>query len=88
MKRVVASWSLCALALVTGLFTAALSAKNRERGDELDQLERWCEAQSRRNELARVELARREWILLGATEPPAPEIALAGRRSAKGERHP
>jgi len=58
------AWWLCALALFTGLLTAALAAANRARGDELDRLERWCEAQSRRNDLARVANQRQEWHLL------------------------
>jgi hypothetical protein len=70
MKRVVAAWALCILALVVGLTTAALSAHNRARGDELDRLERWCEAQSRRNELLRVDNQRREWRMLGSLEDP------------------
>jgi Rad3-related DNA helicase len=54
VRRAVLGWSLCALALASGMLTAGLAAANRARGDELDRLERWCEAQSRRNELARL----------------------------------
>jgi hypothetical protein len=72
MTRGLAGWTLCAVALLTGVLTAALSSRNRARGDELDRLERWCEAQARRNELARVENQRQEWRLLGQRE------ALAG----------
>ena len=65
MRRSLATWFTCTSALALGLMTAALSAENRARGYELDELERWCETQSRQNELLRVENARREWILLG-----------------------
>jgi len=75
VRRALASWCLCALALVVGVLTAALAADNRERGDDLDQLERWCEAQSRQNELVRVQNAEREWCLLGQT---CPDEAAAG----------
>ncbi len=64
MKRPLAGWCVCALALASGVLTAGLAAANRARGDELDRLERWCEAQSRRNELARVENHRQECHLL------------------------
>ena len=70
MKRLVAAWTLCVLALAVGLATAALSAYNRARGDQLDRLERWCEAQSRRNELLRVENQRQEWRMLGTLGAP------------------
>jgi hypothetical protein len=56
------------VALVVGVLTAALSTRNRARGDELDRLERWCETQERRNELQRVENRRAEWRLLTNTE--------------------
>jgi hypothetical protein len=65
VRRELAGWCLCVAALVVGVLTAALSAGNRARGDELDQLERWCESQARKNELTRVENRRQEWILLG-----------------------
>lgn len=65
MKRAHATWALAALALVLGVATAALAAENRARADELDALERWCEAQSRRNELQRVENDKAEWRLAG-----------------------
>ena len=64
MRRPLATWLACTSALALGLLTAGLSAENRARGNELDELERWCETQSRQNELLRVENARREWILL------------------------
>ncbi len=69
--RALVAWGLCAAALVLGLATGARSSANRARGDELDRLERWCEAQSRRNELARVAIQRREWELLGGGDPSA-----------------
>ena len=65
MKRTRATWALAALALLLGLATAARAADNRARANALDQLERWCEAQSRRNELQRVEIEKAEWRLLG-----------------------
>ncbi|MEQ1894611.1 MAG: hypothetical protein ABL998_18880 [Planctomycetota bacterium] len=65
MKRAHVTWALAALALVLGIATAALAAENRARADELDALERWCEAQSRRNELQRVENEKAEWRLAG-----------------------
>lgn len=65
MKRATTTWVLAALALLLGVATAARSARNRARGDELDRLERWCEAQSRRNELQRVANEAAEWTLLG-----------------------
>lgn len=83
MKRGFLGWSLCALALVAGVFSAALAAENRARGDALDRLERWCEAQARRNELARVRNQRREGELLHAPDASkalAPGATLAGPR--------
>jgi antibiotic biosynthesis monooxygenase (ABM) superfamily enzyme len=71
VKRVDATWALVALALVLGIATAALAAENRARADELDTLERWCEAQSRRNELQRVENEKAEWRLAGQKPGPA-----------------
>lgn len=65
MKRGTLTWALAALALLAGVATAARSARNRARADELDRLERWCEAQSRRNELQRVANEAAEWALLG-----------------------
>lgn len=59
------AWGLCVLVLLAGVWTARLSSANRARGDELDQRQRWCEAQARRNELARLANQRREWDLLG-----------------------
>ena len=64
MSRALVGWCLCALALASGVLTAAWAAENRARGDELDRHERWCEAQSRKNELLRVENQRLEWELL------------------------
>lgn len=67
MKRAHVGWALCGAVLVSGILIAAQSSANRARGNELDRLERWCEAQARRNELARTENQRREWQLLGET---------------------
>ena len=71
MKRATLSWILAALALLVGLATAARSAANRARGDELDRLERWCEAQSRRNDLQRAANEAAQWALLGQKPGPA-----------------
>jgi len=75
MKRASLTWSLTALILLLGLVTAARSAQNRARADRLDRLERWCEAQSRRNELQRVANEAAEWNLLG--QKPGPELGEA-----------
>lgn len=69
MSRAFLGWCLCVLALSTGLYTAALAVENRARGADLDRLERWCETQSRKNELARVANQRQEWRLLGQEKP-------------------
>ena len=75
MKRAQLGWLLCALALASGILTAAKAAENRARGDELDRLERWCEAQARRNDLARVAIQRAEWELLSGKDAREPESA-------------
>ncbi len=64
MRRALLGGLLCAATLVAGVFTAALAAENRARGDALDRLERWCETQARQNELARVANQRLEGELL------------------------
>ena len=69
MKRALVGWCAAAVALVVGVLTAGLASANRARGDELDRLQRWCEAQARRNELARVANQRREWVVLGQRAP-------------------
>jgi hypothetical protein len=63
VRRAALGLTLAAASLATGITVAALCARNRARGDELDRLERWCEAQSRRNDLARAENQRQEWRL-------------------------
>ncbi len=65
MKRALLGWGLAVLALALGLSTAFLVAENRARGRRLDELQRWCEAEARTNELLRAENAREEWKLLG-----------------------
>jgi len=80
MKRAQLGWLLCALALASGVLTAAIAAENRARGDELDRLERWCEAQARRNELARVANQRAEWELLSGKDASGPVNAPARAR--------
>ncbi len=77
MRRGLLGWSLCALALVVGVFSAALATENRARGDALDRLERWCEAQARRNELARVHNQRREGELLHGPDVPEARVPRA-----------
>jgi hypothetical protein len=69
MRRALVGWCACFVVLVVGVLTAGLAVENRARGDELDKLQRWCEAQARRNELARVANERREWCLLGQRAP-------------------
>lgn len=75
--RALLGWTLCAIALLAGVFAAALAAENRARGNELDRLERWCEAQVRKNELARVANQREEGRLLHGPSfvPPATRAA-------------
>lgn len=71
MRRALVGWSASVAVLVAGIVTAGLGAENRARGDELDRLERWCEAQVRRNDLARVANRRQEWVVLGQRAPGA-----------------
>ena len=71
MTRALLGWCACALALCAGVFSAALAAENRARGDELDRVERWCEAQARKNELARFANQRQEGLLLHGPIPGA-----------------
>jgi hypothetical protein len=63
MRRVL-GWSSALLVLALGLVTAGLVAENRRRGSRLDELQRWCEATVRKNELQRTRNARAEWSLL------------------------
>ena len=72
MRRTRIAWGVSLVALGVGLLTASQAALNRARGDELDRRERWCEAQSRRNDLARVANERAEWALLGQQDPSPP----------------
>ena len=88
MNRALLGWSLSVLSLVLGLLTAAISAENRARGAELDRLQRWCEAESRANELLAVDNARREWALLGgerirAERQPAPDSEQANAQASE-----
>ena len=55
-------------ALVLGVYTSFLAAENRDRGDRLDEAQRWCEAQSRRNEVLRAANYEREWKLISGEE--------------------
>ena len=73
MRRALVGWCASVAALVVGIATAGLAAKNRARGDELDRLQRWCEAQARRNDLARLANQRREWVVLGEAAAPSDE---------------
>jgi len=75
MTRAHVGWILCAALLLAGVLTAAQSSANRARGNELDRLERWCEAQARRNELAHTANQRREWQLLGETGASARRVS-------------
>jgi hypothetical protein len=68
MKRAWIGWGASVAALVAGILTAAQASENRARGDELDRLQRWCEAQARRNDLARLANQRLEWEVLGQRE--------------------
>lgn len=78
--RVLCGWILCVAALVLGIATAAQASANRARGDALDRLERWCEAEARRNDLARAAIQREEWELRAAI---AAEVRVAGGAAAK-----
>ena len=89
MRRALVGWSLGGAALVAGVFTAALAAENRARGDALDRLERWCEAQGRKNELTRVANQRLENELLHGPAAPradAPADARTVARSSEQRR--
>lgn len=66
MRRAWLGWAAAVAVLCVGIATAGLAAENRARGDELDRLQRWCEAQARRNDLARLALQQREAELLAA----------------------
>jgi len=69
---------LTAGTLGLGVYTTFESASNRERGDRLDKAQRWCEAQSRRNELLRARNARLEWLLISGEEGAWPDETVEG----------
>lgn len=73
MRRSLLAWCLCGAVLLAGVGTTLLAVENRARGDELDRLQRWCEAQARRNELLRLANQRAEWRLLGQGAVPMGE---------------
>ena len=70
MTRDLLAIAACTLALFVGVVTSSISASNRLRGNRLDALQRWCEAQSRRNEKLRAENATEQWFLLSGEEEP------------------
>jgi hypothetical protein len=70
VTRALCSASLCAGALVAGLATVWLCARNRARGAELDSVQRWCEIFARQNEALRSEIRAAEWELLDAHAAP------------------
>ena len=72
------SFFLCAGSLGLGVMTSSMSAKNRMRENQLDYLQRCCEAQARHNESLRAENAREEWQLFQDVmkeDPPLPQPA-------------
>ena len=70
MIRNLLAIAFCTLALFVGVVTSSVSAKNRLRGNRLDSLQRWCEAQSRRNEHLRAQNATEQWSLLSGEKEP------------------
>ena len=68
MIRVGLSILFSAGVLTLGLWTSFQAAANRQRGDKLDRAQRWCEAQSRRNDVQRAHNARLEWLLIQGQE--------------------
>jgi len=74
VKRAWLGWGASVAVLLVGILTAGLAAENRARGDELDRQQRWCEAQARRNELARLALQQHEAALLARQVPGAQPV--------------
>ena len=80
----------CAGALVVGVYTACLSARNRARGGELDEKQHGCETFSRQNELLRAANDEEEWRLLHEEEDEADSetAVIAGLGGLGGIRGP
>ena len=63
---------LCSAALILGVVTSSIAAKNRMRGSRLDLLQRWSEGQTRSNDQLRALNEEIESKLLRGEElPPA-----------------
>ena len=80
MTRVILAILCCASALVVGVATACLAAKNRARAAELDRRQHVCETFARQNELLRAVNDEDEWRLLQG-EVIEEEEELAGVRA-------
>ena len=68
MTRALLSVFVCACALVAGLLTAFIAARNRARGTDLDRRQHWCETFARQNDLQRAIIEREEWLLIHGDE--------------------
>jgi len=87
MSRPFLSVVLCAAAGGVGLSTVCLASKNRARGAELDDVQRWCEIFSRQNEALRLRIEDEEWRLLqGVEEAQAPSAPVFARSAVEVER--
>ena len=64
---------LCTSTLVVGVMTSSISAKNRSRGNRLDELQRNCEQTLRQNELLRAQNQQLEWNLFSEEGVPERE---------------
>ena len=64
---------LCTATLVVGVLTSSISAKNRKRGNELDDLQRNCEQTLRQNEHLRARNQQLEWTLFSEEGVPERE---------------
>jgi len=71
VTRAVLALTVCAVAIVVGLFTALLSSRNRARGGDLDERQHRCETLTRQIELQRARNAREEWLLVHGEPRPA-----------------
>lgn len=63
MIRNLLAIGLCTATLALGVATSSISAKNRSRESQLDQLQRRCEQELRVNERMRAANASAEWDL-------------------------
>jgi hypothetical protein len=68
VTRAVLAILSCSIALVVGVYTACLSARNRARGSELDRRQHECETLTRQNELLRATNAEADWQLIHGEE--------------------